>query len=57
LMLWIMYRFFRVVCSIEARSLPSWGDAILRRGYRPVADCFFYGSFIKSVLYARQPTP
>jgi len=57
LMLWLMYRFFRMVCSIEARSLPSWGDAILRRGYRPVADCFFYGSFIKSVLYARQPTP
>lgn len=49
-MLWVMYRFFRLVCGIEAGVLPDWEQALSDMGYEPVASRSFFGSFIKAVV-------
>ncbi len=50
LMLWIMYRFFGLVCNIQARSLPSWEKSLGK--HLCATECKdFYGGFIRSCVY------
>lgn len=50
LLLWIMYRFFRTLCNIQARSLPNWENSLeTRLTLRESKD--FYSGFIRSCVY------
>lgn len=53
LMLSVMYWFFRVLCRIEARSLPAWEHALTNAGFRSKEHAFHYRGFMKSVLFKR----
>jgi len=50
-----MYRFFRSVARVEARTLPDWQGLLRETGMREVRSRSFYGGFIRSVVYCRQP--
>lgn len=52
-MLWVMYRFFRVTCGIDALQLPDWEGRLGRLGYVPKEYEYFYGGFMKSMRFAR----
>ena len=52
-MLAVMYLFFRVLCNIEASTLPAWEEAMSHAGFRPAGSKFTYGGFMKSVLFKR----
>lgn len=49
----IMYLFFRSVCGIEARQLPSWPKKLHDQGWEEISAKFWYGKFIKSVVLNR----
>lgn len=49
-LLWVMYRFFRVVCGIEARSLPRWQHKLEEAGLVKVKEQRFHRGFICSVM-------
>ena len=51
LLLFLMYRFFRWVCDIEARHLPDWQDQLEQGGFAQRNSATFYLGFIKSSLY------
>lgn len=51
LMLWVMYRFFRIVTGIEARELPDWEYHLTQNGLTETEEKYFFGGFIKSCLY------
>ena len=51
IMLWIMYRFFRITTGIEASRLPHWESALLKSGIQEVESAKYYGRFIKSSVY------
>lgn len=51
MMLWMMYRFFKVVSHIEAKQLPDWNRAITKEGFAEQSSQFFFGRFIKTSLY------
>ncbi len=51
LMLWIMYRFFRVTTGIEANRLPGWKVALEKSGVHEVESANYYGGFIRSSVY------
>jgi tRNA (cmo5U34)-methyltransferase len=50
-MLWGMYRFFRIVASIEARSLPHWEHQFAQAGLTQRNTQDFFGHFIKSSCF------
>lgn len=52
-MLAAMYLFFRLLCRIEASSLPAWEEAMAHAGFRPAGNKLTYGGFMKSVLFKR----
>lgn len=53
-MLWAMYSFFRVMCKIEASSLPRWETHLRFAGlYEQDVKYFFWG-FIKSAVYSKR---
>jgi ubiquinone/menaquinone biosynthesis C-methylase UbiE len=49
-----MYFFFGTVSAIEARSLAAWDKALVKAGLSEIRSAFFYGGFIRSVIYARR---
>ena len=51
LMLWIMYRFFRMATGIEARALPDWERPLTQNGLTKTVEKHFFGGFIKSCRY------
>jgi SAM-dependent methyltransferase len=55
IMLWLMYRFFVLTCQIKASRLPDWEKQIRSTGLTEVAFRTFYGGFIKSAVYVKQP--
>ena len=56
-MLSAMYSFFRVMCRIEATSLPRWEAHLRFAGlYEQEVKYFFWG-FIKSAVYRKQIKP
>lgn len=54
-LLWSMYRFFAITCTIEATRLPSWTDQLAMSGMEEIASKSFYGEFIKSAVYKKSP--
>lgn len=53
LFLWMMYRFFRIVCDIEAAALPPW-ESVLNNYLQTCNAKHFYYEFIKSSVYVRK---
>jgi ubiquinone/menaquinone biosynthesis C-methylase UbiE len=51
LYLWIMYRFFKVTCHIEASQLPDWQKALTSNNLVVMQENDFYLGFIKSTVY------
>lgn len=54
LLLWVMYRFFRIATSIEATSLPSWEKQMKEQGMILVESHMFKNDFIKSAVFSRR---
>jgi hypothetical protein len=52
-MIWIMYRFFMLTTDLETSSLPGWEALLYSMGFKESQSKYFYGSFIKSVVYKR----
>jgi tRNA (cmo5U34)-methyltransferase len=50
-MLFIMYRFFRWTCGIEAGNLPDWQRKVRSAGFTEHDTTPFYGGFIKSSMH------
>jgi hypothetical protein len=50
-MLWIMYRFFMLTTDLKKSYLPGWEFALRSMGFIELQSRYFYGSFIKSVIY------
>lgn len=53
-LLWMMYRFFRLTCKIEASELPAWERHLKSTGLEALKSRLFYGGFIKSVVYKKK---
>lgn len=51
IMLWLMYRFFRLVAGIEAKTLPAWTALLDKAGARIESEKLFSNGFIKTVLF------
>lgn len=51
ILLWIMYRFFRVTTGIEASRLPDWQSTLQKAGMQEIRSKKFYCGFIKSSVY------
>ena len=52
-LLWIMYRFFRTMSSIEARKLPGWEQLTYEAGLITAQEKIFFGGFIKSAVMSK----
>jgi ubiquinone/menaquinone biosynthesis C-methylase UbiE len=52
-LLTLMYRFFGVLCGIEARVLPPWEAVLQQNGLAPVREQYFYGRFIKRAVWKK----
>lgn len=50
-LLFLMYRFFRWTCAIEARNLPDWQRLLVEAGFAECSKTWFYRGFIKSSLH------
>ncbi|HMG89278.1 MAG TPA: methyltransferase domain-containing protein [Chryseolinea sp.] len=50
-LLFLMYRFFRWTCAIEARNLPDWQRQLERAGFTQRSTTSFYGGFIKTSVH------
>lgn len=53
LLLWVMYRFFRVTCGISAEKLPAWGLALSLAAMKERRFQSFFSGFIKSTVYEK----
>jgi ubiquinone/menaquinone biosynthesis C-methylase UbiE len=51
MMLWLMYRFFRLIARIEAKELPDWQNEMIRADFILLDYKKFKNGFIKSNLY------
>jgi tRNA (cmo5U34)-methyltransferase len=51
IMLWVMYRFFRMTTGIEATRLPNWTSVLTKSGMQELDSAKFYKGFIKSSVY------
>lgn len=51
--LWIMYRFFRVICNIEARKLPEWLETLNAHDLDLISTKKFFNGFICSAIYKK----
>lgn len=53
IMLWVMYRFFRITTGIEARQLPDWPSVLHQAGLVETDSQKFYRGFIKAAVYTK----
>ncbi len=51
MILWLMYRFFRIIAWIEATHLPDWQNEMIHAGFTLSDGKKFKKGFIKSNLY------
>lgn len=52
-MLKIMYLFFRITCSIEAKALPNWCTILKEHTWAELESEYWYGEFIKACVLKR----
>ena len=50
----VMYKFFRITCSIEASRLPIWRNALVREGLALEDEARFYKGFIAAQVWRRE---
>jgi SAM-dependent methyltransferase len=50
LLLGAMYRFFRMICGVEARRLPRFDEAFRATGFAPTAEARFHGGMVQALL-------
>ncbi|HEX6890791.1 MAG TPA: methyltransferase domain-containing protein [Chryseolinea sp.] len=50
-LLFLMYRFFRWTCGIEAKNLPDWQLQLAKAGFVERSTTWYYRGFIKSALH------
>ena len=50
-MLGVMYRFFKLTCDIEGRSLPAWKKLLRENAIIEGKSHEFFGGFIKSAVF------
>lgn len=55
LLIWIMYRFFRICCGIPAKSLPNFDRHLSAAGWELELEAYFFGGMIQSKLLNRRP--
>jgi tRNA (cmo5U34)-methyltransferase len=53
-LIWLMYRFFRWQCKIEALNLPDFEAAFAASALAPIAEQHFYSGMIVARLYRLQ---
>lgn len=53
LLLKIMYRFFKLTCSISANELPDWRGVLSQTVLRKIKSRPFQGDFIQSIVFQR----
>jgi tRNA (cmo5U34)-methyltransferase len=51
ILLSVMYKFFKVVSDLEAKTLPPWDVIMLENGLEEKKSKRLYGGFIKSAVY------
>jgi len=56
LLLWLMYRFFRSTCRIEAERLPAFDLAWQANGLSAGEEKCFYGGMIRAQLFHQTPS-
>lgn len=49
----VMYLFFKVICQIQAKSLPFWDTTMRQSGLTKICTHHFYGGFIESTAYCK----
>lgn len=49
-----MYSFFKKVAHVEAKELIDMNPYFIEKGYATVTEKYYYGSFIKAVVYGKQ---
>jgi ubiquinone/menaquinone biosynthesis C-methylase UbiE len=47
----IMFMFFRITAGLETRELANWGEVLLMYRVKETDVRYFYGGFIRSVVY------
>lgn len=52
-MLWVMYRFFRLTTGIEAQRLPRWQHYLATAMGKNLIHKKFYGGFIMTTVFHR----
>lgn len=52
-MIWMMYRFFRFTCKIEATDLPDFVAAFANNGLVQIEEERFYGGMITAARYRK----
>lgn len=51
MMLWVMYRFFRISTGIEATRLPNWQNILFQAEVKEIQSARFYRGFIKASVF------
>lgn len=55
ILLGTMYRFFRILCNIEATQLPDMGVLFHLAGYKTLFETKHFYDFIQSIVYQKPP--
>ncbi|MEM6803328.1 MAG: methyltransferase type 12 [Bacteroidota bacterium] len=53
-LVYIMYRFFRLLCKIDARKLADFDKAFEVANYERIAEASFYADMISSRIYVKK---
>lgn len=53
--LWLMYRFFRLLCGITAQKLPDYPALFTEHGFLERDTRFFYNRFLFAGIYSIRP--
>lgn len=53
-LLWLMYRFFRICCAIEAGQLPEVKPCFINHGMLALQTHTFYHGMIESIYYQKK---
>lgn len=54
-LIYIMYRFFRLLCKIDARKLPDFDQAFAVGNYSPSATHYYYVGMIRTMCLKKIP--
>lgn len=55
-LIFVMYRFFRMCCGIDARKLPGFDQAFQQMNYEMKAEALYYFGIVRSRMYQKKST-